>query len=139
MKRIELDVDGVVAEADLMESTSPKAVEAFWDSLPVERTLITAKWSGDVVAFHPKLPALEGIDTLESPVTSIYPGAIVMRPRGTEILIGFGVGEYRWAIGVDYTTRLAQVTTNRAAFLAAVAAVHDKGSANIQIRRKEDS
>lgn len=136
MRTIELEVNGVVAEADLMASSAPKATEAFWNVLPIERNLFTAKWSGDVVAIHPKLPALTEISELESPVTSIYPGAVVMRPRGSEILISFGVGEYRWATGVDYTTRLAQIRTNRAAFFAEIASVHETGGAQITIRQK---
>ena len=136
MRRIEVEVNGTIAEAELFEKIAPRATSAFWEALPLERKLITAKWSGDVVALHPNHPLLTEIVDLENPVTSIYPGTIVMRPKGTEILISFGVGEYRWAIGVDYTTLLAQITTNRPALFAALAAVHDTGTAIIAFRRK---
>ncbi|MFV0462009.1 MAG: DUF3830 family protein [Nostocoides sp.] len=136
-KHIYLTVRGVTAEAELLESNAPKATAALWELLeePIERTLISAKWSGDVGVLHPGEGPLREVADLENPVTSIYPGTIVMRPRGSEILIGYGVGEYRWAVGVDYLTRLAKVTTNRREFLAEVATTATSGPTGIVVGR----
>ncbi len=137
-KRMRLETGGVVAEAELLDENAPKAAEAFWSMLPMERKLISAKWSGDVGVVHPGDGPVRDVAELENPVTSIYPGAIVMRPRGSEILIGYGVGEYRWAVGVDYTTRIGKIVTNRQAFFAQVAKTGDQGPSTITISRVED-
>lgn len=136
-KRIKLTVNGVTAEAQLLESNAPNTTAALWEMLeaPITRKLISAKWSGDVGVLHPGEGPLREIAELENPVTSIYPGTIVMRPRGSEILIGYGVGEYRWAVGVDYLTRLAKIDINRADFLAEVATTATGGPTMIEIER----
>lgn len=136
-KRIRLESGGVTAEALLLEANAPKATAALWELLaePIERRLISAKWSGDVGVLHPGEGPLREVAELENPVTSIYPGTLVMRPRGSEILIGYGVGEYRWAVGVDYTTRLAKIVTNRTEFLSVVARTADQGPSAITVGR----
>ena len=101
----------------------------------MERKLISAKWSGDVAVVHPGPGPVNDVDALENPVTSIYPGALVMRPRGSEILIGYGVGEYRWAVGVDYTTRIGKIVENRAAFLEVLSRTAEHGPSTITISR----
>jgi len=136
-RRVAFEVEGVRAVADLEDELSPQAAEAFWNALPMQRTLMHAKWSGETCFFRPG-PELAGITELENPVTSIYPGTLVMRPRGTEALMAYGIGEYRWGIGVDYTTRLAHLTENAQAFLAKLSEVHDTGDKEILVTRLED-
>lgn len=138
MKRFRLETWGVSAEAELLEANSPQACEAFWSMLPLETDLVSAKWSGDVVALHPGKGPVNEISELENPVCSIYPGAIVMRPRGSEILIGYGVGEYRWAVGVDYTTRIGKIVTNRAQFLEAIGRTPLEGPNTCRLTPIED-
>jgi hypothetical protein len=134
-RRIKLNVDGVEAIAELCEELSPKATSALWEALPIDKPLVPAKWSGRACFIHPGEGPLRAVETLENPVTSIYPGYIVMRPRGTEVLISYGESEYRWAIGTDYVTRLAKVVENRAALLARLARTHDEGDTHITITR----
>ena len=134
-RRIRLNVDGVEAIAELQENLSPKATAAFWEALPIEKTLVAAKWSGRACFIHPGEGPLRAIESLENPVTSIYPGTIVMRPRGSEVLISYGESEYRWAVGTDYVTRIAKVVENRTAFLDMLARTHDEGDKQITITR----
>jgi hypothetical protein len=134
-RRIKLNVDGVEATAELCDDLSPKATAAFWEALPIEKTLVAAKWSGRACFIHPGEGPLRSVEALENPVTSIYPGYIVMRPRGTEVLMSYGEAEYRWAIGTDYVTRIARVVENQAAFLARLARTHDEGDTQITITR----
>jgi len=131
-RRITFEVDNVTAVAELEEDLSPTSSQAFWDALPLKTTLMHAKWSGETCFFRPG-PALAGITELENPVTSIYPGTLVMRPRGTEALLAYGVGEYRWGVGVDYTTRLARIVENEAEFLSTISRVHDEGEKEILV------
>ncbi len=134
-RRITLEVEGVQAVAELHEALSPKTTEAFWQSLPIDTALIPAKWSGQACFFHPGPGPLDDVAELESPVCSIYPGTIVVRPRGSEALVAYGPSEYRWAVGTDYTTRVAKVVENRQAFLAVLARTHDEGEKRIKIER----
>jgi hypothetical protein len=135
-RRITFEVEGVTAIAELEDELSPVTAEAFWQALPMDRTLMHAKWSGETCFFRPG-PGLAGITELENPVTTIYPGTLVMRPRGTEALMAYGLGEYRWGIGVDYTTRLAHLVENAEAYLAKISEVHVSGEKAIRIARVE--
>ena len=136
-RRIRLEVEGVSAIAELLHQLSPKTTEAFWQTLPIETTLIHAKWSGQACFFQPGDGPLSAIDALESPVCSIYPGYLVARPRGSELLIAYGPAEYRWHIGTDYVTRVANIIENRGGLLEVLARMHDEGDKRIAIRRLE--
>jgi hypothetical protein len=136
-RKIAFEVDGVRAVAELEEELSPNTTRAFWDALPLRTTLMHAKWSGETCFFRPGA-GMASVTELENPVTTIYPGTLVARPRGTEALLAYGVGEYRWGIGVDYTTRLARIVENEEAFLTTIARVHDDGDKEIQVTRIDD-
>jgi hypothetical protein len=136
-RRIRLGVDSVTAIAELLEALSPRTTEAFWQALPIETTLTAAKWSGQACFFHPGDGPLRAIDALESPVCSIYPGYLVARPRGSEMLIAYGPAEYRWHLGTDYVTRVARVVDNGAELRRVLARTHDEGDKRITIARAE--
>lgn len=136
-RRIRLEVDGVAAVAELLDDLSPKTTEALWQTLPIETTLIHAKWSGQACFLQPGAGALNAVTDLENPVCSIYPGYLVARPGGSELLIAYGPAEYRWHIGVDYVTRVAKIVDNHAAFVQKLATMHDEGDKRIAIRRAD--
>ena len=132
-RKIRLEVDAVQAIAELYEDLSPRTAEAFWQSLPIDTWLRPAKWSGHACFIHPKSTALAKVNELENPVCSIYPGTLVVRPGGSDALIAYGQSEYRWAIGTDYTTRIAKIVENGPSFLAVLARTHDEGEKQIRI------
>jgi hypothetical protein len=134
-RQIRIEVEGVSAVAELCEDLSPKTAEAFWQSLPIETTLMPAKWSGNACFFEPGGEHLKQVTTNEAPVASIYPGYLVTRPGGTEALIAYGVSEYRWATGTDYTTRVARVTDRTSELLKVLSRTHDEGDKKIKITR----
>jgi hypothetical protein len=134
-RRIRLAVDGVTATAELLESLSPRTAEAFWQTLPIETTLTAAKWSGQACFLRPGDGPLRAIDSLENPVCSIYPGYLVARPRGSELLIAYGPAEYRWHLGTDYVTRVARVVDNVPELRRVLARTHDEGDKRITITR----
>lgn len=134
IRTIRVVVGTTEARAVLDADVSPKASEIFWNALPIRARLSHAKWSGHAAFFMPKDDALRGIE-LESPVCSIYPGTIVARPGGTEILMAYGPAEYRWATGTDYVTRLAHVVEGLSAFRDSLRRMHDAGDTDIVIER----
>jgi hypothetical protein len=132
-----IEVGGKQARARLTSDLSPKAADALWATLPIDTTLIPVKWSGRAGFFFHEAPALRAVNDLEYPVCSIYPGYLVMRPGGTELLLSYGFSEYRWASGVDYVTPLARVTDGFADLVATLGKMHDEGATAISIRRAE--
>jgi len=133
VKRVEIEIEGVVAEAELNEAGAPRATSALWDALPIEARLVHTKWSGRACGFE--LPGLAAAGELEHPVCSIYPGTLVARPDRGEVLISYGAAEYRSALGTEYCTRLARLVQNGDAFLGVLARMHDEGDKRIAIRR----
>ena len=133
-RRLRLEIGGVAAVAELCDDLSPKMAEAFWASLPIETVLSHGKWSGSACFFQPADGPMQAVTALEHPVCSIYPGMLVVRPGGSEVLMSYGQAEYRWAIGTDYTTPVAKIVENREALLKALARMHDEGDKVIVIR-----
>ncbi len=133
MKRIEIEIDGVVAEAELNEAGAPRATAVLWNALPIEARLEHTIWSGRACGFA--LPGLAAAGELEHPVCSIYPGTLVARPDRGEVLISYGAAEYRSVLGVEYGTPIARVMQNRDALLDVLARMHDEGDKRIVIRR----
>jgi hypothetical protein len=77
----QVEIDGIVAQAELNEAGAPRATAALWNALPIEARLEHTKWSGRACGF--RLPALAAAGELEHPVCSIYPGTplIAVRPQ----------------------------------------------------------
>ncbi len=136
-RRIQLEVDGVSAIAELHDDISPRTVEAFWQSLPIDTQLTMSKWSGAASCFPLPDGPLAHIDGLESPVCSIYPGTLVVAPQTREALIGHGQAEYRRHVGTDYATRVARIVEYRSEFLRVLGRMRDEGAKRLTIRRME--
>jgi hypothetical protein len=134
-RRIEVNLEGVTAVAELRDDLSPRMAEAFWRSLPIERTLSPMKWSGLGCFLQPDSEAMRAVTELEHPVCSIYPGTLVARPGGSEILLSYGAAEFRWGIGTDYTTPVATIVENFAPFREALSKMHDEGNKQIAFRQ----
>ena len=135
-RRITLEIEGVVAEAELYDGLSPKTAQAFWEALPIATPILTSKWCGAAGTFQPAAPSLTAVTETENSVCSIYPGTLAVRPGGGEALIAYAASEYRGATGPDYVTRVARIVENRPAFLSRLARLRDEGKKQITIRRK---
>jgi len=138
-RRIQLEVGDVIATAELLEDVAPMAVQALWQSLPIETTLVQSKWSGPACYFQVPPGPLAEVEALEAPVCSIYPGTLVLSPQAGELLIAYGASEYRRHVGTDYVSRLARLRENRAAFLDAIGQIKDVGARRLSIRRAKPS
>jgi len=105
VKRVEIEIEGVAAEAEWNEAGAPR-----------DRRLVgRATDRAAARALHmvgPSLRAdasLSAVRELEHPVCSIYPGTLVARPGRGEVLISYGAAEYRSVLGVEYGTRIDRV------------------------------
>ena len=133
MKKIEIEIDGVVAVAELLEEMAPRATAVFWDSVPLVTRMTYSKWSGRACGFT--LNSLESAQGPEHAVCSIYPGTLVARPDKGEVLLSYGAAEYRSALGVGYCTRIGKLVSNQHAMLAVLARMHDEGDKTVKIQR----
>jgi hypothetical protein len=133
MKKVEVEVDGVIAQAELAEDNAPHTTAAFWASLPITARMTHTKWSGWACGWN--VDGLRSVSGLEHGVCSIYPGTLVARPDQGEVLLAYGPSEYRSVLGVQYATRIGRLVTNEAALLKVLAKMHDEGDKTIAIRR----
>jgi hypothetical protein len=118
-RRIRIEVDGTIATADLHDDESPKTAEAFWQSLPID----TAK------------AALADAPESEAIVCSIYPGTLMVTPRGELAFLSYGIAEYRDEMGTQYAARVARVREGFAQLKQKLASLHDNGQGRIKITR----
>jgi hypothetical protein len=134
-RSIRIDVDGTAATAELHDDVSPVTAEAFWQSLPIEADIWQDGWSGLASTFSPTNSALAGVPEAEAIVCSIYPGTMVLTPRGERAFISYGTAEYRDELGTLYAARVARVREGWPELQAKLASLHDVGMKRIRITR----
>lgn len=139
---IELTVSGASARAVLWDDLAPKTVAALLESLPLEIALQHCKWSGSACFADVSAGPIAAVGALESPVVSIYPGVLAVRPPvtgapGAELLIAYGDAEYRWPDGRRQVTPVGELEPGGRALLDALAATAVKGRTTIHLRATE--
>lgn len=137
-RRVRVSVGSVSATFRLAEELAPRSADAFWGSLPLTAALTHGKLSGDACYFHVKGGPLAALpSTPELPATSIYRGymALLARPEvgAAEILISYGLAEYRWPTGRRYVTPIAKVVDADASFFEVLRRMHEHGSESISV------
>ncbi len=141
-KSIEVTVAGASARVTLWDDLAPKTVAALLESLPLELPLQHCKWSGSACFADVSGGAMAALGALESPVVSIYPGVLAVRPPtpgapGAELLIAYGDAEYRWPDGRRQVTPVGELEPGARALLDALAATAVKGRTTIRLRAAE--
>ena len=139
-RRIEAEVEGARALFLLREDLAPQSTAALWDALPIEATLRHAKWSGDACFLEVSGGPLATLpERPEFGVTSIYRGWIALFPSpsrgGGELLISYGVAEYRWPTGRRYVTPVAELEGDGTQLLDVLRRTHIEGEKRITLRR----
>ena len=140
-RRIEVEVDGVRATFGLLEDWAPKTTSVVWDALPLEgRVLRHGKYSGDacfLVAEDETFQHLPAHNELS--VTSIYRGYLVasLHPerRSVELLISYGVAEYRGPDGRRQVTPVAEIEGDGAELYAVLQRTSSEGQKKISLRK----
>jgi hypothetical protein len=140
-RRIQVEVDGVRATFALLEEWAPKTSSILWDTLPLENLVLRhGKLSGDacfVDVEHPNFKQLPARNEL--PVTSIYKGYMVavLHPEhsSTELLISYGLGEYRWPDGRRYVTPVAEIEGDGSPLYDVLQRTWTEGQKKITLRR----
>lgn len=139
-RRIDVQVDDVTARFILREDLAPQTTAALWETLPIETHIRHGKLSGDACYFGvTRGPLAALVEQPELPVTSIYKGWIVAFPspaRGqTELLVSYGVAEYRWPTGRRYVTPVAELEGTGDVLFDILRRTQIEGEKRIIIRR----
>jgi hypothetical protein len=139
MKTIELKIGDASARVMLWDDLAPKTVAALLESLPLELPLQHCKWSGNACFAHISTGAMTELRGLESPVVSLYPGVLAVRPPETgaaaaELLIAHGDAEYRWPDGRRQVTPVGELEPGARALIEALAATAVQGRTTIHLR-----
>jgi hypothetical protein len=123
--KVEVDLDGVVVTATLLESSAPRTCEAFKALLPLEGPATNTKWSGemahfwggtDEVARAGRGPIGLHVEPQENPTPFHAPGYIYYHPAYGGIRICYGDGQQSGAFSVSRLTALARFDGDWSAF-----------------------
>ena len=137
---IEIELDGVVVTARLLEERSPKTCELMWAALPYEDRVTHAKWSGQM--FHTNtpldLPVAGGMfpSNIESPSALQAPGEVVYFRPGTEFAVAYGESRFCWESGPLFVTPVAMIEDDLTEFAKKAEQLVWKGAKRFVIRRK---
>ena len=136
---VNVKVDGAEAKLRLLEEYSPRSVEALWQSLPIATELRHGKLSGEACFLDVDSgPLLDLPAQPELPVTSSYRGYLVLTVLPelghAELLISYGVAEYRWPTGRRYVTPVARADEAEALY-DVLRRMFSEGVKRIEIRR----
>lgn len=137
---IEVEVDGRTARFKLSEDLAPKTSAALWEALPVEASLRHVKLSGDACFCNVEREPLASLpESLELPVTSIYKGWIAASPSPahgrTELLISYGLAEFRGPTGRLYVTPVAELQGDGTELFDVLESTQIEGEKSIAMRR----
>jgi hypothetical protein len=137
-RSIELAVSGTTARATLWWHFAPKMLSALVQSLPLELPLQHCKWSGRACFSEIDSGPICEVEGLETPVTSLYPRVLAVKPATArapraELLIAYGDAEFRWPDGRRYVTPIAELEPGADAFLEGLGRTATDGETRIRL------
>ena len=96
MRRIELEIEGVVVPGVLFDDKAPRTCAKIWDLLPVDDRTIQVRWSGSAWRTEKNYPLALG--EVENPVTVLQAGDLIYydEPRLDLYKIGVAYGRAAW-------------------------------------------
>ena len=137
MSRLKVTVgDATPALFNLLDDVAPETVAALCKSLPIRGVVTHARWAGSACWVKTDREPIGQLNQVEHPVTSIYPGFMVVRPSGTgvaEIFIAYGPAESRGPMGRTYASPVAQLSGDSDALFEALGRTWAQGATQIQI------
>lgn len=140
-RRIEIELDGVVVTARLLEDKAPKTCDQMWAALPYEDPGVThAKWSGSM--FHTnkpiELPVWDGHYPfgIEGRCAFQSPGEVVYFPPAKEFAVAYGDSQFSWQTGPLFVTSMAMIEDDLTEFAKKAEELIWKGAKRFVIRQK---
>ena len=137
MRQIELEVDGVVARAVLLDDQAPRTCAKVWDLLPIEDRTIHVRWSGAAWRTEKNYPLQLG--EVENPATVLEPGDLIYyddpRYQLYKIAVAYGRAAWRDFAGNLSVAHIGRITGNLDAFVKACDRILFDGPKVVRIRR----
>ena len=137
MRRIELEMDGVVATAVLFDDKAPRTCAKVWDLLPIEDRTIHVRWSGVAWRTEKNYPLQLGV--VENPVTVLEAGDIIYyddpRYRLYKIAVAYGQAAWRDFAGNLTVAHIGRITDNLEPFVKVCDRILFDGPKVVRIRR----
>lgn len=95
MRQIEIEFEGEVFRASLLEDRAPKTCQLIWDLLPLADRTVQVKWSGDAWRTWGDyaLPVPTGTE-LENPGHHLKAGDLVYYPGSKKLCVAYGDAEW---------------------------------------------
>jgi hypothetical protein len=142
-KRIQVRVDGVIAEGALLEDAAPRTVAAFWAKLPITDRTIQARWSGDAWRTEGNYELLSRQDEVENPAGRLSAGDVIYYPGYSsgllKIAIAYGQSQWLAPFMVPVpVTYMGKLDTNVDAFVARCQKIIFEGPLEVEIRKLAD-
>jgi hypothetical protein len=139
-RRIEIELDGVVVTARLLDEVSPKTCGAMWDALPYEDRVTHGKWSGAM--FHTNTPIVLGVwdgrypHGIEGRCAFQAPGEVVYYEPAKEFAVAYGEAQFSWQTGPLFVTPVAVIEDELTAFAQKGEELLWRGAKRFVIRRR---
>jgi hypothetical protein len=140
---IEIDLDGSIVTATLLEASAPRTCAAFKRLLPLEGRALNTKWSGAMLHFWRDAapPGTRGsvgleVDPLEHPTHFHWPGYIYYYPEWSGIRIPYGDAQMSGAFRVCDMTAFARFEGDWSPFRDTASQLYLTGARPMRIRSK---
>ncbi len=136
MPYIDIDLDGTVYRAALLEDRSPNTTAALWSALPIEGRAAHGQWSGAIFRMLEEAP-------VEFPAGDRgagfqYPGLVVINPGNREIAICYGQGRLNLPTGPLNPIPVAEIGGDLSAIVDFGVSLQFDGAKSIRISASED-
>ena len=142
-KRISIQVDQVVAEADLYDDKAPLTVAALWEALPIRDRTIQTRWSGDAWRTEGNYQLRPAGAPVENIAGRLSAGDIIFYPGHAHKLIKIGIayGQAQWLAPfmepIDVAL-IGRIDTNLDAFVERCSRLIFEGPMAVRIERIDD-
>jgi hypothetical protein len=142
-RSIEIAVDEARALFVLQDDLAPRTAATLWEALPLTAPLRHSMRCGEACVADFSAPGLASLpERPEVHAASIYKGWLAVRATPVqdtgEIVISYGLAEYRTATGRQQITPLAALAGDGEALFAALRRTHAEGEKTLRISRAED-
>ncbi len=139
MRRIELEIAGIRAVADLLDDQAPRTCQAIYELLPIHDRTIHVRWSGSAWRTEKNYPLQLG--EIENKVTRLDVGDLIYYDDARyglfKIAFAYGPCQWRDDAGELWVARFARVVENQDAFVQVCQRILFEGPQVVTISRKE--
>jgi hypothetical protein len=142
-RRIRIQVDQIVAEAELYEDKAPRTTAALWEALPINDRTIQTRWSGNAWRTEGNYELRPAGAPVENIAGRLSAGDIIYYPGHEHNLVKVGIayGEAQWLnpfMDPIDVSLIGRIDTNLDAFVERCDRLIFEGPMPVRIERIDD-